>query len=246
MASENAACLGRVVAATARGVGAANIMSTFNLANSAENRTIARKLMLATAWRAVYRRRLLNMRRAGAFRPSPSRIADSIGELHLRACRAQAAQRTRLWTAIETGPPRRRRRREASGRPHGELAKNRTNDLTENWGGVGIVLSPGLQTPRGPVMPRYLFHLSDGKDTFIDDTGKDLGDSPAAHAHALRIIEKIRRLIPDADKSTWKIRIMSTSGQSMLTVISPGVEGLPQRPFGRRVASANYSQEPSL
>jgi hypothetical protein len=41
MASENAACLGRVVAATARGVGAANIiiMSTFNLANSAENRT---------------------------------------------------------------------------------------------------------------------------------------------------------------------------------------------------------------
>jgi uncharacterized protein DUF6894 len=95
-------------------------------------------------------------------------------------------------------------------------------------------------------MPRYLFHLSDGKNTFIDDTGKDLGDSPAAHAHALRIIEKIRRLIPDADKSTWKIRIMSTRGQSMLTVISPGVEGLPQRPFGRRVAPANDSQEPSL
>jgi hypothetical protein len=95
-------------------------------------------------------------------------------------------------------------------------------------------------------MPRYLFHLSDGKNTFIDDTGKDLGDSPAAHAHALRIIEKIRRLIPDADKSTWKIRIMSTRGQSMLTVISPGVEGLPQRPFGRRVPPANDSQEPSL
>jgi hypothetical protein len=95
-------------------------------------------------------------------------------------------------------------------------------------------------------MPRYLFHLSDGKNTFIDDTGKDLGDSPAAHAHALRIIEKIRRLIPDADKSTWKIRIMSTRGQSMLTVISPGVEGLPQRPFGRRVPPANDSQEPGL
>ena len=149
MASENAACLGRVVAATARGVGAANIMSTFNLANSAENRTIARKLMLATAWRAVYRRRLLNMRRAGAFRPSPSRIADSIGELHLRTCRAQAAQRTRLWTAIETGPPRRRRRREASGRPHGELAKNRTNDLTEYWGGEGIVSLARAADPEG-------------------------------------------------------------------------------------------------
>ena len=95
-------------------------------------------------------------------------------------------------------------------------------------------------------MPRYLFHLSDGEDTFIDDTGKDLEDSPAAHDHELRIIEKIRRLIPDADKSTWKIRIMSTSGQSVLTVISPGVEELPQRPFGRRVAPAKDSQKPSL
>ena len=28
-------------------------------------------------------------------------------------------------------------------------------------------------------MPRYLFHLSDGEDTFIDDTGKELEDSPA-------------------------------------------------------------------
>jgi|SoiMethySBSTD1v2_1073268.scaffolds.fasta_scaffold578377_3 hypothetical protein len=131
--------------------------------------------------------------------------------------------------------------------PARELAKNRTNDLTEYWGGVGIVSPVRAADNKGEtVMPRYLFHLSDGKDTFIDDTGKELGDSPAAHAHALRIIEKIRRLMPDADKSTWKIRIMSTSGRSMLTVISPGVEGLPQRPFGRRVAPANDSQEPSL
>ena len=56
-------------------------------------------------------------------------------------------------------------------------------------------------------MPRYLYHLSDGEDTFIDDTGKELEDSPAAHAHALRVIEKLRGFIPDADKSTWKMRI---------------------------------------
>jgi len=93
-------------------------------------------------------------------------------------------------------------------------------------------------------MPRYLFHLSDGEDTFIDDTGKELEDSPAAHAHALRIIEKMRQFIPDGDKSTWKIRIISASGQSVLTVISRGVEELPQRPFGRRVV--NDSQTPSL
>jgi hypothetical protein len=90
-------------------------------------------------------------------------------------------------------------------------------------------------------MPRYLFHLSDGEDTFIDDTGKELEDSPAAHAHALRIIEKVRRFIPDAEKSTWKIRIMLATGQSVMTVVSRAVEGLPQRPFGKRVG---YIDEP--
>ena len=89
-------------------------------------------------------------------------------------------------------------------------------------------------------MPRYLFHLSDGKNTFIDDTGKDLGDSPAAHAHALRIIEKIRRLIPDADKSTWKIRITLASGLSVMTVISRGVAELPQSSFGKREQPVNF------
>src|SRR5829696_8546120 len=96
------------------------------------------------------------------------------------------------------------------------------------------------------IHPRQTFRdsLSDGEDTFIDDTGKELEDSPAAHAHALRIIEKMRQFIPDGDKSTWKIRIISASGQSVLTVISRGVEELPQRPFGRRVV--NDSQKPSL
>ena len=88
-------------------------------------------------------------------------------------------------------------------------------------------------------MPRYLFHLSDGEDTFIDDTGKELDDSPAAHAYALRVIEKMRRFIPDADKSTWKIRITLASGQSVMTVISRGVAELPQRPFGKRAQPVN-------
>jgi hypothetical protein len=90
-------------------------------------------------------------------------------------------------------------------------AENRQSlRLSDASSGVGARAAD----PEGtPVMPRYLFHLSDGKDTFIDDTDKDLGDSPAAHAPGLRIVEKIRRLIPDADKSTR---------QSMLTVTSPG------------------------
>lgn len=95
-------------------------------------------------------------------------------------------------------------------------------------------------------MPRYLFHLSDGEDTFIDDTGKELDDSPAAHAYALRVIEKMRRFIPDADKSTWKIRITLASGQSVMTVVSRGVAELPQRSFGKRAQPVNHSQKPSL
>ena len=83
-------------------------------------------------------------------------------------------------------------------------------------------------------MPRYLFHLSDGEDVFADDTGKELNDNLAAHAHALRIIDKVRRFIPDADKSTWKIRITLPTGQSVMTVISPGVDEQPQRLFGKR------------
>jgi hypothetical protein len=83
-------------------------------------------------------------------------------------------------------------------------------------------------------MPRYLFHLLDGEDTFVDEAGKDLEDSLAAHGHALRIVEKVRRFIPDAAKSTWKIRVTLATGQSVMTVISPGIEELPQGPFGKR------------
>jgi hypothetical protein len=84
------------------------------------------------------------------------------------------------------------------------------------------------------VMPHYLFHLSDEENTYFDDTGKQLEDSRAAHAHALRIIEKVRRFIPDADKSTWRIRITLPTGQSVMTVISRAVGDGPQKPFGKR------------
>ena len=83
-------------------------------------------------------------------------------------------------------------------------------------------------------MPHYLFHLSDGEDTFIDDTGKHLEDSRAAHVHALRIIEKIRRLIPDAANSTWKIRITLATGHSVMTVISPALGEALSKSFGKR------------
>jgi hypothetical protein len=97
------------------------------------------------------------------------------------------------------------------------------------------------------VMPHYLFHLSDEEDTYFDDTGKQLEDSRAAHAHALRIIEKVRRFIPDADKSTWRIRITLSTGQSVMTVISRAVGDAPPKPFGKRsglCAVASLDEEP--
>jgi hypothetical protein len=83
-------------------------------------------------------------------------------------------------------------------------------------------------------MPHYLFHLSDGEDLFIDDEGKQLEDSGAAHLHALRIMDKVRRFIPDAANSTWKIRITLASGQSVMTVISPALGEASVKTFGRR------------
>jgi hypothetical protein len=97
-------------------------------------------------------------------------------------------------------------------------------------------------------MPHYLFHLSDGKDTFLDDTGKQLEDNRAAHVHALRIIEKIRRLVPDAANSTWNVKITLASGHSVMTVISPAVGDASSEPFGkrsvRRGTGAHGSGEP--
>ena len=83
-------------------------------------------------------------------------------------------------------------------------------------------------------MPRYFFHLSDGEQTFIDDNGKQLEDARAAHSHALLLIDKIREFIPEATNSTWKIKIMIATGQSVMTVISPGPRQAAPKQFGKR------------
>ena len=85
-------------------------------------------------------------------------------------------------------------------------------------------------------MPRYFFHLSDGEQTFIDETGKQLQDARAAHTHALVLIDKIREFIPEATNSTWKIKIVIATGQSVVTVISPAARHAPPKAFGKRMA----------
>jgi hypothetical protein len=83
------------------------------------------------------------------------------------------------------------------------------------------------------------------EDTYFDNTGKQLEDSRAANAHALRIIEKVRRFVPDADKSTWRIRITLPTGQSVMTVISRAVGDAPQKPFGKRSGPCLAPRRPS-
>jgi hypothetical protein len=77
-------------------------------------------------------------------------------------------------------------------------------------------------------MPRSLFHLSDNEHTFLDDTGKQLDDSAASHAHALRLTYQVRRFVPEAAYSTLKIRITLASGQSVMTVTLYAVRDLAQ------------------
>src|SRR3954469_14209353 len=110
----------------------------------------------------------------------------------------------------------------------------------------------GMRAAKAPgetVMPHYLFHLSDGEDLFIDDEGKELEDSQAAHLHALRIIEKIHRFVPEAANSRWKIRITLATGESVMTVICPALGEPPSKPFGKRSilresTGAHGSREP--
>jgi hypothetical protein len=71
-------------------------------------------------------------------------------------------------------------------------------------------------------MSLYLFQLSGGQDSFIDDQEKELPDIHAAHEHALRIIEKVHRFIPDATTATWKSGSRS-GGQSPMTVVAPAI-----------------------
>jgi hypothetical protein len=85
-------------------------------------------------------------------------------------------------------------------------------------------------------MPRYLFHLSDDEHTFLDEEGKQLEDSRAAHEHALRIIDKARQFIPNSANSTFKLRITLPSGQSIMTVIAPPLGAPTTKPFGNKRA----------
>ena len=87
-------------------------------------------------------------------------------------------------------------------------------------------------------MPRYFFHLVDGKHTVVDADGKELASLYEAHLHALRMFEKLIWFIPDDLSPTCQIRITSAAGEPVLTVFLPALAS--EERF-RRVAGAQAS-----
>ena len=84
-------------------------------------------------------------------------------------------------------------------------------------------------------MPRYFFHLLDGKHSVLDGDGKELESLYEAHLHALRMFEKLIWFIPDDLSPTCQIRITSAAGEPVLTVFLPALAS--EERF-RRVVSA--------
>jgi len=72
-------------------------------------------------------------------------------------------------------------------------------------------------------MPRYFFHLLDGKHSVLDGDGKELESLYEAHLHALRMFEKLIWFIPDGLSPTCQIRITSAAGDPVLTVFLPAL-----------------------
>ena len=91
-------------------------------------------------------------------------------------------------------------------------------------------------------MPRYFFHLVDGKHTVIDENGKELESLYEAHLYALRMFEKLIWFIPDGLSPTCQIRITSAAGEPVLTVFLPALAS--EERF-RRVAGAQAGAQAS-
>ena len=84
-------------------------------------------------------------------------------------------------------------------------------------------------------MPRYFFHLVDGKHAAADKYGKELDNLYAAHLHALCMFEKLIQFIPGGLSPTCQIRITSAAGDPVLIVFLPALASEEQF---RRVVSA--------
>ena len=84
-------------------------------------------------------------------------------------------------------------------------------------------------------MPRYFFHLVDGKHTVVDEDGEELESLYEAHLQALRMFERLIRFIPEDLSPTCQIRITAAAGEPVMIVFLPALAS--EERF-RRVVSA--------
>ena len=70
-------------------------------------------------------------------------------------------------------------------------------------------------------MPRFYFHFSDGKRTFSDDIGQELGGLAAARQHAVRQVRELKAAMCDPhiqDLSGWTMTVADRQGRNVFEI----------------------------
>ncbi len=83
-------------------------------------------------------------------------------------------------------------------------------------------------------MPRYFFHVVEGERHFLDEHGRELEGLHEAHTHALYLIEKLIRFVPDWPAANCRIRISLANGETVLNVLCPALTSPKRRGFGEQ------------
>jgi hypothetical protein len=67
-------------------------------------------------------------------------------------------------------------------------------------------------------MPRFFFHLTDGKRTFTDANGVELKDTAAARAHLISHIRELRGTLSDNgihDWTEWSVMLADEKNKAL-------------------------------
>ena len=67
---------------------------------------------------------------------------------------------------------------------------------------------------------RYYFHLVNGQDAVLDDTGLEVLDLEAGKAQALQVISELRHEVGTAteDWTSWRLDIASSEGSLLHSI----------------------------
>ena len=95
-------------------------------------------------------------------------------------------------------------------------------------------------------MPRFYFHLTDGKRRFLDHDGVELPDLAAARSRAIMDIRDLRRLLSDGQHcDMWRFEIADATGRQVLTVPFAEADDRRDRTWSFQAARANSDARPA-